>query len=198
GVADADGLQHAMTRAWAVRASTPSHERITWATASPTRRTGFSDDIGSWKIIATRRPRIRARSRDGRSRSETPSSMIRPVVTAPLGNSLRIVRAVTLLPKPLSPTSPTASPGPTRKETPRTTGRLPPRNTIPRFSTTNPVLSVIETSDAIGEPVADEADEEADDNDRQAGKHDGPGRGQHEAPRLGDHQAPFGGRRLHA
>jgi hypothetical protein len=147
----------------------PLCERITWATASPTVIAGFSDDIGSWKIIATRRPRICTRSRGGRSRSETPSSMIRPVVTAPLGNSPRIARAVRLLPEPLSPTSPTASPGAMRKETPRTTGRLPPRNATPRFSTTKPVLSVIETSDAIGEPVADEADEAADDNDRQAG-----------------------------
>ena len=67
--------------------------------------------------------------RSSRSRSETPSSVIRPVVTAPRRQQPEDrARQVRLLPEPLSPTRPNASPGAMVKDTPRTTGRLPPRN----------------------------------------------------------------------
>ena len=80
--------------------------RIASATWSPTRISGCSEDIGSWKIIATSAPRtarIAASSSASRSR---PCSSAWPVDGA-LPCSRRIsASAVVLLPQPLSPTRP--------------------------------------------------------------------------------------------
>ena len=84
---------------------------------SPTVMYGLSDVIGSWKIMAIRSPRMRSICRSvavARSSAGPPSSFhrIRPEVIRPggSGTSRRIERLSTLLPDPLSPTTPTTSP----------------------------------------------------------------------------------------
>ena len=89
--------------------------------------TGFSDVIGSWKIIEMRRPR-RSRNSSGWSSSRsTPSKSTLPPATWPAGLGRRpmIAREVTLLPQPDSPTTPTVSWAWTSKVTPRTAWTRP-------------------------------------------------------------------------
>ncbi len=86
----------------------------------PMVRTGFRDVIGSWKIIAISLPRIdriEAPSGGREARSTSPPSSerrntIRPPSIFPLrfGRRFMIDSAVTLLPQPLSPTTPSVSP----------------------------------------------------------------------------------------
>src|SRR5258708_26259412 len=170
--------------------------RTTWAMASPTRSTGLSDDIGSWKMMAMREPRSFCIAGRGRSSSDCPSKATRPPTVALRGSSPRIALAVRLLPDPLSPTRPSASPGAMASDTPRTAS-VPLRGKATRRPSTDSSA----TADAphlVGQPVADQADEEADDDDRQPGKQHHPGRGEHQIAALGDHQPPFGRRRLYA
>ncbi len=104
----------------------------------PTLCTGLNDDIGSWKIsaisAAADRPHLRAvrlelrqvdgparpAVRAGRRNRDLPST-IRP------GRStiLRIDRAVTLFPHPLSPTTPSVAPALMSKLTPSTARTVP-------------------------------------------------------------------------
>ena len=51
---------------------------------SPTRKTGFSDEIGAWKIIATRRPRMSRSWRSESPISSRPSSFTDPSTRAPM------------------------------------------------------------------------------------------------------------------
>ena len=95
-----------------------------------TRCSGFSDVIGSWKIIAMRSPRIFASRSSGAPTSSSPSKRMRPDGwrAAGYGSSCRIESAVTDLPEPLSPTSATVSPRSISNETPRTASTTrPPR-----------------------------------------------------------------------
>src|SRR5580765_3213034 len=174
----------------AASAPIASCERMTWAMASPTRSTGFSDDIGSWKIMAMREPRRACMSRAGRSSRDAPSKVMRPPTRAVRGTRPRIARAVRLLPEPLSPTSPSASPGAMENEMPRTARtRPPPKPTVspstarPRSDTAG--SGTVEPAYGIGEAVADEADEEAYDNDRQPREEHDPGRGDDEVAAFG-------------
>ena len=85
---------------------------------------GFSDVIGSWKIIAMRLPRIaRISSSDSVSRSR-PSNITSPPTMRPggVGISRMIDRFVTDLPEPDSPTMPSVSP----RATIEATRRRPP------------------------------------------------------------------------
>ena len=92
----------------------------------PTRITGLSALIGSWKIIDIFGPRIRFRS-DWRSGTRSwPSSRTSPEVTRASGGSTpRMARRVMLLPEPDSPTSPSASPRSTSNDTPSTARTTP-------------------------------------------------------------------------
>lgn len=83
--------------------------------------TGFSEDSGSWKIIASLLPRM-SRSFFGLIRSRSsPSKTARPPTVTPLLGSRPIrAREVTDLPQPDSPTRPTTWPWSTVKETPST------------------------------------------------------------------------------
>ena len=75
------------------------------------RRTGFSVIIGSWKIIATLRPRIVRQVASLAPTSSCPASLIEPATMRPGGSiSPMIARPVTVLPEPDSPTSPITSP----------------------------------------------------------------------------------------
>ena len=74
--------------------------------------TGFSDDIGSWKIIAMRLPRTSRMSASLSCSRSRPSNSTEPPAMRPGGlcTSRNSESALTLLPHPLSPTSPTVSP----------------------------------------------------------------------------------------
>ena len=92
----------------AFRAASPELRRP----AVPTRMTGFSAVIGSWKIIARSRPRRRRHAADPPATRSSPSSRMRPAVRRTArGNSPMMLSASMLLPQPDSPTTPSASPG---------------------------------------------------------------------------------------
>ena len=75
------------------------------ATWSPTRNTGLSEVIGSWKIMEIRLPRTARIPLSGSVRRSVPSKRTRPETILPgNGTRRRIDRAVTLLPHPDSPT----------------------------------------------------------------------------------------------
>src|SRR5438552_8076166 len=89
--------------------------------------TGLRLVIGSWKTMPIRLPR-RLRIASGASvRMSPPSKMMRPAKAREGGLSSRRMMdmAVTLLPQPDSPTSPTVSPAPTAKLASSTTRRSP-------------------------------------------------------------------------
>jgi len=78
---------------------------------SPTVKSGFSDAIGSCRIMAMRLPRIRRISAlDFRSRS-SPSKLISPETIRPAGGSTRSSESArVVLPEPDSPTMPSVAP----------------------------------------------------------------------------------------
>ena len=101
------------------------------AICAPTRMTGFSALIGSWKIIDIFGPRIRFSSFWPSGTRSWPSSRICPEVTLASGGSTpRMDRSVMLLPEPDSPTRPSASPLGTSKDTPSTARTVPRRVAI--------------------------------------------------------------------
>ena len=81
--------------------------------------TGFSDVMGSWKIIAIPGPRIRCISREDSLVSSCPWNNTLPAAmrAGGVGSSPMMVSAVTLLPLPLSPTMPRISPSLSEKDT---------------------------------------------------------------------------------
>ena len=81
------------------------------ATMSPTLRRGFSDEIGSWKMIWICGRRTRSRSPSARS-GRGPSKRTGPPVGA---GSCMTARPVVDLPQPDSPTRPSVSPSATSK-----------------------------------------------------------------------------------
>ena len=89
-----------------------SSASVSWR---PIVSTGFSDVIGSWKTIAMRLPRMWRISSSSILRRSSPSKRISPPTIFPggLGISRRIESALTLLPQPDSPTSPSVSPSST-------------------------------------------------------------------------------------
>ncbi len=88
--------------------------------------TGFRAVIGSWKTIEIARPR---RSRACLSEgcvTSSPANVIVPPVTAPTrGSSPTMLRSAIVLPEPDSPTIPSASPGATENDAPRTACTTP-------------------------------------------------------------------------
>src|ERR1700689_1415055 len=87
----------------------------------PTVIVGFSDVIGSWKIIETLLPRTRRMSLSLSVVSSLPSSLTLPEAIRPPGGSSRMSDIPVIdLPHPDSPTSPTVSPGAMLNETSRT------------------------------------------------------------------------------
>ncbi len=89
--------------------------------------TGFSDVIGSWKIMAIWAPRTLCISSSVSSSRLRPWKTISPVTISPAGGSMRrmIDIAVTDLPEPDSPTTPRRSPGIIAKSTPSTARTTP-------------------------------------------------------------------------
>jgi hypothetical protein len=114
-------------RALASRRDAPWWIRATSAIWSPTVKTGLSAVIGSWKIMAMRLPRTLRISPSESSERSRPSKRMRlPRSIRPGGRIRRMIEsAVTDLPDPDSPTSPTVSPRPIVNETPSTDRATP-------------------------------------------------------------------------
>ena len=92
----------------------------------PIECTGFSEVIGSWKIIEISLPRTLRSSDVGSSSRLRPLKTASPVDTVfARGFSPRMVRQVTLLPQPDSPTIASVLPFSTEKETPSTAPTMP-------------------------------------------------------------------------
>src|SRR5690242_8982615 len=92
-------------------------------------KSGFKDAIGSCRIIAICRPRIRRISRAGLVVSSSPANSMLPATMRAAGGSRPTTdRQVVVLPHPDSPTSPMVSPSFTVKSMPSTalTTRVPP------------------------------------------------------------------------
>ena len=78
---------------------------------SPTLNTGFRHEVGCWKIIEMRLPRMCIISDSGSSSRSRPSNRISPSTILPgMPTSRMIENEVTLLPQPDSPTRPSTSP----------------------------------------------------------------------------------------
>src|SRR5881227_542706 len=119
-------FRRSRARARDVRFETSSCSRIASASWSPILCTGFRLVIGSWKIIAISLPRI-SRSRLGLAvrRSSSFQIAVPEDIAVRFGLSPMIVRQVTLLPEPDSPTIPSVCPLSTVNETPSTARTTP-------------------------------------------------------------------------
>ena len=80
----------------------PRCSRAGSATCSPTVRAGLSEDIGSWKIIAIRLPRMRRMPASSSRNRSSPSKIASPLSIRPGGEGMSRISesAVTLLPEP--------------------------------------------------------------------------------------------------
>ena len=110
----------------------------------PTVIVGFSEVIGSWKIMATLLPRTSRICFSGIFTSSLPSSVTVPRTTWPtFGSSFMIDSPTVLLPHPDSPTRPRHSPSATENDTPSTAPTFAVRrwNSV-RRSTTSRTLAM--------------------------------------------------------
>src|SRR5262245_29372427 len=137
------------------------------------------------------------------ARRSTPSNASRFAVTRPGGGtSRRTARPVIDFPEPDSPTMPSFS-RPTSKLTPRTASTVAsrPGNRTQRSSTVRiavtRALSALRVED-VAEPVPEEVEPEADNQDGDAGHRGDPPLVEEEPPSRGDHRAPLGRGRLGA
>src|SRR5439155_9065694 len=110
----------------ATGSSTFSWRTIGSAICRPIRRTGFKEFIAPWKMIEMSFHRtLRTAVSEARVRSR-PLKRIRPRTIFPLYGKRRIrARAVVVLPQPLSPARPSASPSSRSNETPSTAWTVP-------------------------------------------------------------------------
>src|SRR2546425_12525457 len=89
-------------------------------------RTGFNEFIAPWKMIEMSFHRTRWIERSESLTRFLPSNRISPRTIFPLyGRSRMMERAVVVLPQPLSPARPRASPSPTSNDTPSTAWTVP-------------------------------------------------------------------------
>src|SRR5437879_8168380 len=89
-------------------------------------RTGFNEFIAPWKMIEMSFHRTRWIERSESFTRFLPSNRISPRTIFPLyGSSRMMERAVVVLPQPLSPARPRASPSPTSNDTPSTAWTVP-------------------------------------------------------------------------
>src|SRR6478752_3891655 len=131
---------------------------------SPTRITGFSAVIGSWKIIAICGPISARRSFAGIVSRSRPANSTRPESTStPRGSRPATARRVSDLPEPDSPTMPSCCPG------------------------SSPTLR----GEQVGEPVAEEGQPQAGDDDGEAGNRRLLPLGGDELLAVQDHAAPL-------
>src|ERR1700744_2445144 len=193
-------------RSMAAALLSPRWRRGDSAICSPTRITGFSAVIGSWKIIAISWPARRRRDLTGMACRSWPRYWIEPDSTlTPAGSRFAIARSVRDLPEPDSPTMPKRSPSATSKlmsSTMRGVGlplRCTPRDRLRTESAGASVISFPPVrAERVGQPVAEPGKPQAGDDDREAGN--GrllPLRGDELLPAR-DHRSPFRGRRSDA
>ena len=118
-----------MARSRAARRSSPACTRSDSPIWSPTVYTGFSEVIGSWKIIEMRLPRTSPMRASLACTRSSPRNSTRPARMRPGGEGMRrsSASAVMLLPQPDSPTTHSVSPGLTSKSTPLSTSAVPRR-----------------------------------------------------------------------
>ena len=110
-----------MTRASTAAPLRAVCRRTDSAICAPMVITGFSDSPGSWKIIATRRPRTSRICDSGSASRFCPSSSTTPPVIVAASGSRRISdSAVIDFPQPDSPTSAKVSPAAMSNDTPST------------------------------------------------------------------------------
>src|SRR5262249_28867136 len=124
---------------------------------------------------------------------------------APGGRIPRIARASVVLPQPLSPTSPTTSPGPMSRLTPSSTSATPRSVTkstrSPRTDSSGSLIArrmgpPQPRVQDIAQPVAEQVEAHDGEEDREARRRRIPPRIGQELARLGDGASPFGcGRR---
>src|SRR5215475_13805187 len=184
--------------------------RICWwknagsATCRKMVKSGFREAMGSWRIMAIRRPRIRRNSRWLLRVRSSPSNRTRPpTMRAARGRRPTIDRHVVVLPLPDSPTSPKVSPSWRVKLTRSTalTIRLPPKVKKCVWSSKSSRIGVMPAGNALEipqlgiepdpEPVAEKLSGEDDQQDADPGKHRQPPLARHQGgPRLREHEAP--------
>ncbi len=105
-------------RVQAPRLDTSSWARSVSAIWSPTVKSGLSEAMGSWRIIAMRLPRMARISASDLSRRFSPSKPMDPAtIRAAGGRSRMSVSASVVLPEPDSPTMPRVFPASSVKET---------------------------------------------------------------------------------
>ena len=115
-----------MARALAARGDIELCAMIASTICWPTVCTGFSEVIGSWKIIDILPPRSFLRSSGDKASRLLPPNMTLSASTLPGGATSPITESeVTLLPQPDSPTRPTVRPRGTAKLTPSTARNRP-------------------------------------------------------------------------
>ncbi len=108
------------------------------STCARMRMSGLSELMASWKLIATRSPRMRRSASSSMSSTSRPSMTILPVTIRPGSGTRRMIdKPSVVLPQPDSPTTPTVSPAATRSPTPSTARTTPrrPGNWVRRSST---------------------------------------------------------------
>src|SRR5512132_3570383 len=142
----------------------------------PIVRTGFSEVIGSWKIIAISLPRTERRARSlCRTRSRPWKTALPDSIRPFRDNRPRIDSDVTLLPQPDSPTMPSVSPGAMSKLMPLTAYTVPRRvqkrtcmsSTESRgcLLATRPQLPI----ERLAQPIPDQVEAEHGEDDRKTG-----------------------------
>ena len=106
-------VRSSMARARAAASSMPRWMVSGSMICSPILSTGLSEVIGSWKIMAISRPRMRRISSSDSCSSSRPSKRTEPLGmrAVPGGSSCMTASAETDLPEPNSPTIATISPG---------------------------------------------------------------------------------------
>src|SRR5215212_7668557 len=169
-------LRSSSARSFACRFET---SRCSWTASTscfPIVWTGFSDVIGSWKIIAMSLPRMSRRRLFGAVIRSSPLKSASPLVIA-LFFAFRpmIVRHVTLLPEPDSPTMPSVLPFSTSKLTPSTALTMPSsvRKCVRRsFTSRRATSSHLGESDSRVYHGVEEVDDEVENDDRDRGEHD--------------------------
>src|SRR5690625_5253629 len=175
-------------------------------------RTGLSEVIGSWKIMAISAPRIASTWRSERVMRSCPLYQTEPAVMRPGGSGIRrsIESDVTLFPEPDSPTIASVSPRFTSKETPSTaTAALSPAANSVRSPSTRSTVSAVAVVDAtsvtvlswiesLTDTVPKQVEGKHGHHDRKTWEDHHPGRPRDVVTRPGEHRAPFRRRRLRA
>src|SRR5205085_4308422 len=186
-------------------ASQPLWSRVGSETCHPTRYTGLSEVIGSWKIIAISRPRISRISYSLIRVRSWPLNMTLPPTIRPGRCSRMMLIAVTDLPQPDSPTMPSVSPEFSSNETPSTALTVPSlvENTVCRSWTSSRgwvtgVLRLQSRVEGVTDGVAEHVRGEHGHEDRDPRQRDQEQGAEEVALGVGEHVAPAWRRRLDA